>query len=108
MEKQIEQYLKRKVKEIGGLCIKQTGYKGIPDRLILYQGTAAFVEVKDTGKKPRPEQVVWQLRLIGHGFTAAVIDSKEAVDNFVNALEAGGVYGTVTRIPTAGSRVYKE
>lgn len=80
MEKTIEKYLCNKVKSAGGMCLKLTNYKGIPDRLILLNGKAVFVEVKDTGKQLRYEQKVFQEKLRDLGFNAYVVDSKDDVD----------------------------
>ena len=87
MEKQIERYLGKKIKERGGLCLKLTGYKGIPDRIILLNGNCYFVELKDTGKRLRPEQEAWQEVLRCKGFTCLMLDSKESIDGFVREIE---------------------
>lgn len=81
LEKEIESRLVRVVKESGGLCLKLTGYKGIPDRLILTKaGQAIFVELKAPGKVPRTEQVFWQEKLQKMKFKAIVIDSYEKIN----------------------------
>ena len=91
MEKQIEGYLKLKIRKAGGLCLKLTGYKGIPDRIFLINGKCCFVELKDEGKKKlRPEQQVWQDRLKGMGFESVMLNSKDAVDEFVERCVKGG------------------
>ncbi len=40
IENDIEKYLVRQIKRIGALCYKFTspGTRGVPDRIILYQG----------------------------------------------------------------------
>lgn len=86
MEKLIERRLTNKVRQVNGLCLKLTGYKGIPDRIVLINGRCYFVELKDEGKKLRPEQKVWQDRLKGMGFECLMIDSKEIVDEFLEGL----------------------
>ena len=86
MEKSIERRLTNKVKQVNGLCLKLTSYKGIPDRIVLVNGRLYFVELKDEGKKLRPEQKVWQDRLKGMGFECLMLDSKESVDEFVKGL----------------------
>ena len=46
-ESDIEQHLKLCVEKAGGFCLKMTGFRGIPDRLVLLPGgKAIFVEVK--------------------------------------------------------------
>ena len=59
-EKQIEQSLVKAVKNMGGIAPKfvSPGFDGMPDRIVLLpHGLMAFVEVKASGKKPRPLQV---------------------------------------------------
>lgn len=94
MEKTIETYLRKRVKESGGLALKLVcpGWTGVPDRLILMPGARVyFAEVKDTGKKPRPRQLYVHERLQGLGFTVFVPDSREAVDQMMECIrrEAG-------------------
>ncbi len=53
MEKDIESYLRKRVKAAGGLALKLVcpGCTGVPDRLILLPGGRAyFAETKDTGE----------------------------------------------------------
>ena len=88
-EKAIEDYLKKRVREIGGKCIKMlpTFESGIPDRQILYKGRAVFVELKKEGKEARPLQVVYMQELNKHGFETRVIDTKEQIDQLIKALQ---------------------
>lgn len=82
-EKVIEAYLSRRVKELGGLCVKMTAYvdAGYPDRLVLLPGgVAIWVEVKSKGEKPRLLQRVRMKRLLKLGFAVHVVDSRETVD----------------------------
>lgn len=54
-EKYIDAQLCKKVKELGGLCLKMgvLHFAGIPDRLVILPNIPMFfVEVKTTGKKP--------------------------------------------------------
>jgi len=87
-EREIEQYLVKQIKKIGGKAIKMVPLHetGIPDRLVLYKGVAIFVELKAPGKKPRAIQVAYMKELNQYGFTALVIDSKEGVNEFVKQL----------------------
>lgn len=75
-EKTIEMRLKDYVKSAGGMYIKLTGLKGIPDRLVcLPGGLACFMELKAEGEVPRPIQFVWLERLKALGFVAVWVDS---------------------------------
>jgi hypothetical protein len=88
-EKAIEDYLKKRVREIGGKCIKMlpTFESGIPDRQILYKGRVVFVELKKEGKEARPLQVVYMQELNKQGFETRVIDTKEQIDQLIKALQ---------------------
>jgi len=85
-EKQIEQTLVRKVKEVGGIAPKfvSPGLGGMPDRLFLFPGgRIAFVEVKAPGEKPRPLQVARHRLLTKLGFKVYVLDSLAGIDEIV-------------------------
>lgn len=89
MEKIVEKYLVNEIERLGGLCVKfpPLFFRGFPDRIVLLPGAViAFVETKDTGKKPRPIQERVHAKLRKLGFRIEVIDSKEGVDNFIMTL----------------------
>ena len=92
LEKDIEKYLHRKVRDVcGGMSYKfvSPGNDGVPDRMVCLPGAViAFVELKAPGKKPRPLQLVQIERLRKLGFRVEVIDSFEAVDDLVGSLFA--------------------
>lgn len=82
-EKDIEAYLVRRVKELGGVAYKfvSPGHAGVPDRLVCLPAELAwFVELKAPRQKPRPLQEVELRKLRALGFHAEVIDSREGVD----------------------------
>jgi len=87
-EREIEKYLREKIKEIGGRAIKMVPAfeSGIPDRQILYQGKTVFVELKKEGKKPSALQAVFMRELEKMGFETRVIDSKEKVNQLIRFL----------------------
>ena len=79
-EKTLEQYLYKKVKTLGGKCLKMTGEKGIPDRLVILPGGKYyFVELKREGEKPRPIQDYRIKQFMYLGCNVLVIDSKEDI-----------------------------
>ncbi len=84
LEKQIEAKLRKRIKAIGGLCLKfeSPGYVGVPDRIILLPGGhMAFVELKAPGKKERPLQQHVQGRLRQMGFTVfSSVDGDAAIE----------------------------
>lgn len=89
LEKQIEEYLTKKVRSLGGMSIKLTSLIGIPDRLVLLpDGRCAFVELKAPGESPRKIQLKRMQQLRGLGFKVYVVDSYERVDEVIgNALQ---------------------
>jgi len=82
-ERQIEQVLKRKVGQKGGLALKlvSPGFDGVPDRMVLLPGRrAAFVELKAPGKRMRPLQVKRKRQLESLGFSVYCIDGMEGIE----------------------------
>lgn len=89
-ESSIERKLRNDVKKIGGWCIKIPALHigGIPDRLCLIpMGRLVFVELKATGKEPRPLQLHIHKKLRKLGFRVEVIDSKLGVSEFIESLD---------------------
>ncbi len=86
-EANVEKYLKRYVKDKGGLCLKfiSASMRGLPDRIvILPQGKIFFVELKAKGKKPRPEQTRVHKLFSSLGVKVYTADSKEKVRSVVD------------------------
>ena len=73
-ERGIERKFVRTVKEAGGITLKFV--------------RIGFVEVKDTGKKPRPLQVARHRLLAGLGFRVFVLDRPEQIPDII--LTIGG------------------
>ena len=89
MERQIERGLKKIVEAAGGRAWKfvSPGTSGVPDRIVLLPGgRILFVEVKDTGKKLGPMQILRKRQLETLGFEVRVIDSRELVEAFGDAI----------------------
>ena len=83
LEKQIEERLKKRAKEAGGLAAKwvSPSMSGVPDRIVfLPGGKIIFVELKRPGEKPTPLQnrIIEMLRELGAD--VRVVDSTGAVD----------------------------
>lgn len=85
-ESALERKLVLEVKKIGGQAVKWTapGRAGVPDRIILLPGgRVAFVEMKAPGKKMKPLQAWWAVRLMDMGHLHYVIDSVEGIQKFI-------------------------
>ncbi len=90
-EKQIENQLVSQVKKIGGIAPKfvSPGFAGMPDRLVLIpDGHIAFVELKASGKKPRPLQLARHRLLRLLGFRVYVIDRAEQIGGMLDEIRA--------------------
>ncbi|WP_028822320.1 VRR-NUC domain-containing protein [Propionimicrobium lymphophilum] len=87
-ERTIEHQLKKAVEASGGLCWKLVcpGTSGVPDRICLMRNRAVFVELKASGKKPRPIQVRRMNQLRDQGFQTFVVDSVDGIEEVLDAL----------------------
>jgi hypothetical protein len=97
-ERDVEQYLVDRVKELGGECrkVQWLGRKGAPDRLVMLPGLAPdemgyqypdrtiWVELKAPGEKAKPHQVREHERMRALGQRVVVIDSMEGVDEVLS------------------------
>lgn len=104
LEKSVEGYLCREVAKIGGVAEKFTspGQRSVPDRLVLLPAyrtdddgvmgalerppRVIFVELKAPGKKATEAQKRDHERRRAMGFRVEVLDSKEAVDEFIRSV----------------------
>ena len=87
LEKDIESYLCKEIKRLGGTAYKFTspGRRSVPDRLcVLPGGVIAFIECKAPGKEPTERQYneINKLKVLGHDVTW--VDTKEQVEEVVN------------------------
>lgn len=85
-EKNIETYLRNEVKKLNGKAYKweSPGNAGVPDRIVfLPGGSSHLVELKAPGKKPTSLQIAQHRKLSQLGQQVFILDSKEAVDNFI-------------------------
>lgn len=85
-EKEVEQYLAKKVKEIGGKAFKfvSPGNAGVPDRMVcLPGGRIFFVELKAPGGKTTALQDLQIKKLYDLGFNVMVTDNKETIDRLI-------------------------
>lgn len=89
LESLIEQHLVKEVNRRDGICLKfnSQSMTGVPDRIILMKnGTVAFVEVKQKGKKPRPLQELRMKQLRQLGFKVYTLDEKEKIGEILDEI----------------------
>ena len=90
-EAQVERYLRKRVGELGGLCLKFPALhvEGMPDRLVLLpDGFAFFVETKrPRGGKVAPLQLYWQDRLRKLGFISEIVKDYTEVDELLKGVQ---------------------
>lgn len=97
-EKDVESYLRDRVKKAGGKAYKfvSPGNDGMPDRMVCFPWSRIvfFVETKTPGKEPTPRQRARhrELRKMGQSVFGK-IDSKEDVDLFMD-IAAGHILVT--------------
>lgn len=90
-EKKIEQYLRKKVIERGGICWKFTspGTVGVPDRLVIFPGNPPlifFIELKQPKGKLSEMQKLRIQQLRDVGCIAEVLWSKDDVNSFLDKI----------------------
>ncbi|MGE7839590.1 VRR-NUC domain-containing protein [Lysinibacillus sp. NPDC093712] len=88
-ESQIENYLKREIEKLGGLCYKfvSPGNRGVPDRLIILpNGQVIFVELKNETGKLSPIQVKTIETLKELKCRVFCLNSKPLVDKLIAEL----------------------
>ena len=86
IENDIEKYLVRRVKQMGGLALKfvSPSMAGVPDRIVMIpKGTIYFAELKRPNGKPRKFQTARNRLFEKIGFHVYVIDTKDKVDKLL-------------------------
>lgn len=86
-EREVEHYFVDRVEEAGGLQRKFTspGFRGVADRVCGFPGARfAFVELKRPSKDAEDHQKREHARWRKLGFLVFVLDTKEAVDVFID------------------------
>lgn len=90
LERQIEAYLVKRVKEVGGIAYKfvSPAHRGVADRVVcLPGGGVVFVELKtETGAlSPLQEQFAKDMTRLGQNYI--VLRSREEVEAFIRAVD---------------------
>ena len=87
MEKQIEAYLVKKVKALGGVAYKfvSPAHRGVADRVVVLPGGVVwFIELKAEGGRLSPLQKVFADEMARMNQNYCVLWSKEDVDTWIN------------------------
>ena len=88
-ESYVEQYLKLQCLKNDILCFKfiSPGISGVPDRVLIGNGSTVFVEVKKPGGTVRKLQkhIIAQMR--NHGAHVRIIDTREGVDSLIHEIK---------------------
>lgn len=84
LESKIETYFKTHVKRAGGLAYKfKSAVNGVPDQIVIHDGTTHFVEIKRPGGKPRADQIRCHANINAHGVPVHVVSTEQEVDAFI-------------------------
>lgn len=96
-ESDIEKYLVKQAKALGGECrkVQWLGRSGAPDRLVMLPegfgaymeykpGRTTWIELKAPGKKPEPHQLREHARMRKMGQRVEVVDSYARVDEVLS------------------------
>lgn len=85
LERIVEGYLKQQVKKAGGLSFKWTSpaRRGVPDQIVIIDGSVWFVEVKRTKGVLTQLQTLTLRQLAEAGANTFVVYGKEGVDEFL-------------------------
>lgn len=87
LEREVEAYLVKRVRALGGECRKVAwiGRHSAPDRIAMLPGKTIWFELKRPGAKARPAQIREHERMRALGQTVVVADTFELVDEALNA-----------------------
>lgn len=85
-ESTVESAICAHAKILGCITVKMamSGHRGIPDRLFLRRGVAAFLEVKAPGRRPTELQLRYIRELNSQGFAASWVDNIADGRKFLN------------------------
>jgi hypothetical protein len=92
LERDIEAYLVKRVKALGGMAYKfvSPSNRGVADRLVVLPGQIWFVEVKQETGRLTALQALFMEQMKRMGHNAIVVWSKEEVDAFIATVSRRG------------------
>jgi hypothetical protein len=88
-ERDVEQYLVRRVSEAGGLAVKTVspGLRGFFDRTVVFQGKVVFVETKrPKGGRLSPQQNLMRAAFSRAGAWVETVRNENEVDSLIERL----------------------
>ena len=89
LEKQVEKYLTRRVKENNGLTYKWiSSVTGVPDRIVFLKESCYLVELKTKTGTLSPRQILVFDELGEAGFPVYVLRSYEDIEEFIREATA--------------------
>ena len=84
LEKQVEKYLNKRVKESKGLSFKWiSSVSGVPDRIVLLNNQVFFVELKTETGTLSPRQVLVFDEIGEHGFPVHILRGYDDIEEFI-------------------------
>lgn len=87
IESKIERAMGDHARSFGAMWVKLEGTRGLPDRMLLYDGRVVFFEIKRHGGRIRPQQMRWAASLQANGFGVYIVDNiengKRIIERFV-------------------------
>jgi hypothetical protein len=84
LEKQVEKYLNKRVKESGGLSYKWiSSVTGVPDRIIFLMQRCYFVELKTETGVLSPRQILVFDEIGEQGFPVHVLRNYADIEEFI-------------------------
>ena len=85
LEKTVENYLRKRVKECGGLCFKWSSpsHRGVPDDIVFIYGEIWFVEVKRPGGRTTKLQDLVMNQIREYTPNVCVLSSKEEINRWI-------------------------
>ena len=90
LEKQVEAYLCKRIKELGGICEKFTSpsKRSVPDRIVTQPGgIVTFVELKSPQGKPTEKQLRDHALRKKLGARVVILSSYEEIDSYFPRLQ---------------------
>ncbi len=88
-ENKVEVYLKRRIKELGGLSRKWVSpmHRGVPDQIVIVKGIVIFVECKTQDGELEKHQIREIEKLDKAGANTVVVYGRRGVDDLIENIK---------------------